>query len=304
MSDAEPVAFACPVCTSREGLWAAEHRGLRVARCKECGHGYVWPVPNADFLDGIYRNLAYYQGSEGSIGFRDYASLEPARKRMFTRHLMKIEAEVGTGRILDVGCATGDFLKVARGRGWQVLGADPSVARAQVEADGIALVGTTVHDAKVEPGSLDAVTFWDVLEHVTDPVADLTCACTLLRPGGVLALTVPDSANLVARASGRRWFGYKTAGEHLQFFTAASLSMALRSAGLSVRARRPTTWACTVGFLADRAGLYLGPPGRLLRGGLSRLRLTAVVVDVPQINQFALGIAVPIASRVTQEAHP
>jgi hypothetical protein len=185
-----------------------------------------------------------------------------------------------------------------------VLGADPSVARAQVEADGIALVGTTVHDADVQPGSLDAITFWDVLEHVTDPVADLTRACTLLRPGGVLALTVPDSANLVARASGRRWFGYKTAGEHLQFFTAASLSMALRSAGLSVRTRRPTTWACTVGFLADRAGLYLGRPGRLLSGSLSRLRLTALVVDLPQINQFALGIAVPVASRVTQEARP
>jgi len=223
---------------------------------------------------------------------------------MFTRHLMRIEAEVGPGRILDVGCATGDFLKVARGHGWQVLGADPSVAREQVEADGIALVGTTVHDAEVEPGSLDAVTFWDVLEHVTDPVADLTRACTLLRPGGVLALTVPDSANLVARASGRRWFGYKTAGEHLQFFTATSLSMALRTAGLSVRIRRPTTWACTVGFLADRAGLYLGPPGRLLRGGLSRLKLTAVVVDMPQINQFALAVAVPVGSRLAQEARP
>jgi SAM-dependent methyltransferase len=223
---------------------------------------------------------------------------------MFTRHLMRIEGEVGPGRILDVGCATGDFLKVARGRGWQVLGADPSVAREQVEAEGIALVGTTVHDAEVEPGSLDAVTFWDVLEHITDPVADLTRARRLLRPGGVLALTVPDSANLVARASGRRWFGYKTAGEHLQFFTATSLSMALRTAGLSVHTRRPTTWACTVGFLADRAGLYLGPPGRLLRGGLSRLQLTAVVVDVPQINQFALAVAVPVASRLNQEARP
>jgi 2-polyprenyl-3-methyl-5-hydroxy-6-metoxy-1,4-benzoquinol methylase len=304
MPGADSIPFACPVCASTQARWAAEHRELRIARCNECGHGYVWPVPNADFLDGIYRNLAYYQGSEGSIGFRDYASLEPARMRMFTRHLMKIEAEVGPGRILDVGCATGDFLKVARGRGWQVLGADPSVARAQVEADGIALVGTTVHDAKVDPGSLDAVTFWDVLEHVADPVADLTRACTLLRPGGVLALTVPDSANLVARASGRRWFGYKTAGEHLQFFTAASLLRALRNAGLSVRSRRSTTWACTVGFLADRAGLYLGPPGRLLRGGLSRLGLAALVVDVPQINQFALGIAVPVTSRVAQEAHP
>jgi 2-polyprenyl-3-methyl-5-hydroxy-6-metoxy-1,4-benzoquinol methylase len=304
MSGADSSAFACPVCASTQARWAAKHRGLRVARCKECGHGYVWPVPDADFVDTIYRNAAYYQGSEGSIGFRDYASLEPARKRMFTRHLMKIEAEVGVGRILDVGCANGDFLKAARTRGWDVFGVDPSVARAQVEAEEIPLVGTTVHDADIQEGSLDAVTFWDVLEHVTDPVADLTRARTLLRPGGVLALTVPDSANVVAHLSGRRWFGYKTAGEHLQFFTSASLSRAFSRAGMSLRLRRPVPWSCTLGFLGDRAGLYLGPAGRTARTVLSSPRFASVVVDMPQINQLALGVKTPVPSIVAQGATP
>jgi len=273
-----------------------------VARCEECGHGYVWPVPSAEFLEAIYRDPTYYQGSAESVGFHDYESLEPARNRMFARHLAKIEAEVARGRILDVGCATGDFLKVARSRGWKVLGADPSAARAQVEAAGIDLVGTNVQDADVEEGSLDAITFWDVLEHVTDPLADLSRAQQLLRRGGVLALTVPDGANFLARVSGRRWFGYKTAGEHLQFFTRRSLGMALRSAAIAVRGIGPTTWSCTLGFLADRAGLYLGPPGRLLNAGVSKSRLANVVVDMPQINQFALGVAAPVtqgASRST-----
>src|SRR4029077_15162026 len=108
----------------------------------------------------------------------------------------------------------------------------------------------------VAPATLDAVTFWDVLEHVTDPISDLARATQLLKPRGVLAMTVPDSANALARISGRRWFGYKTAGEHLQFFTEASLGKSFAAAGLSLTVRRPTTWSCTVGFLADRAGLY------------------------------------------------
>lgn len=257
----------------------------------------MWPVPSAEFLDSIYRNESYYEGSEDSIGFRDYASLEPARKRMFARHLARIEAEVPAGRILDVGCANGDFLKVARDRGWQVLGADPSAARAQVEAAGIELVGTTAQDAKVEDGSLDAVTFWDVLEHVTDPVADLARAVELLKPNGVLALTVPDSANFLARVSGRRWFGYKTAGEHLQFFTGPSLVKAFGRAGLDLRERRPTTWSCTVGFLADRASLYLGRPGRAAGRMLAGSRLASAVVDMPQINQFALGVRTPVPAK-------
>jgi SAM-dependent methyltransferase len=255
----------------------------------------VWPVPAADFLEAIYRDPKYYQGAAESIGFQDYESLGSARSRMFTRHLTRIEGEVGKGRILDIGCATGDFLKVARSRGWQVLGADPSAARAQVEAAGIELVGTNVHDVDVEEGTLDAITFWDVLEHVTNPVADLARARSLLKPDGVLALTVPDAANFVARVSGRRWFGFKTAGEHLQFFTRTSLRLALRTAGFAPREVAPTTWSCTFGFLADRAGLYLGPPGRLIRAGVSRSRLANVLVDMPQINQFALGVARPLA---------
>src|SRR6266851_4622712 len=304
MSSAEPDGFACPICKSDRARFAAEHHRLRVARCLDCGHGYVWPVPSADFLDSIYRNSSYYAGSEDSIGFKDYASLEPARKRMFARHLVRIEDDVRPGRILDVGCANGDFLKVARDRGWQVFGADPSAARAQVEAAGIKLVGTTVHDAKIEDGSLDAVTFWDVLEHVTDPVADLTRAVELLKPDGVLALTVPDSANFLARVSGRRWFGYKTAGEHLQFFTAASLARAFARAGLELRVRRPTTWSCTVGFLADRASLYLGSPGRAVGAMLSRSRLASAVVDMPQINQFALGTRTPVPATAAQGVTP
>ncbi|HEX2680290.1 MAG TPA: class I SAM-dependent methyltransferase, partial [Candidatus Dormibacteraeota bacterium] len=156
-------------------------------------------MPTSDFIDAIYREKSYYQGAQGSIGFQDYASLEPARRKMFARHLARIESVVRVGKILDVGCANGDFLKVARDRGWQVFGADPSAARADVEAAGIPLVGNTVLDAAVKVGSLDAVTFWDVLEHVADPVANLARARALLKPGGVVVLTVPDSANLVAR---------------------------------------------------------------------------------------------------------
>jgi hypothetical protein len=120
----------------------------------------------------------------------------------------------------------------------------------------------------------------------------------LLRPGGVLALTVPDSANFLARLSGRRWFGYKTAGEHLQFFTRASLRIALGKSSLVPHTLGPTTWSCTVGFLGDRAGLYLGPPGRLIRAGVSRSPLRTVLVDMPQINQFALALAVPVTQEV------
>lgn len=297
MSLAVSVDPSCPICRSTGSRWVAESHNLKVARCLQCGHGFVWPVPSAAFIESIYREKSYYEGADDSIGFRDYASLEPARARMFNRHLDRLEAQVAVGRILDVGCANGDFLGAARQRGWEVYGADPSAARAEVEARGIKLVGTTVHDADVRDGTLDAITFWDVLEHVTDPIADLTRARELLKPDGVLALTVPDSSNLLARISGRRWFGYRTAGEHLQFYTASSLARALEKAGFAVRIRQPATWSCTLGFLADRFGLYLGAPGKLAQRVLSSPVLAARVVDVPQINQLAVAVPASVLVR-------
>jgi SAM-dependent methyltransferase len=276
---------ACPICAATRQQPVVAQNGLAVSRCLNCGQRFVWPVPSDAVLAAIY-DRGYYRGGHGSVGFSDYAGLLPARRRMFNRHLDRIEGLVAPGRVLDVGCATGDFLVVAKERGWDAAGVDPSPAREQAIAAGVRIVGHTVDDADVAPHSLDVITFWDVLEHLPDPVASLRRAAQLLRPGGVLAATVPNAGSAVARLSGPRWFGYKTAGEHLQFFSAATISRCFETAGFHVEVRRPVAWSCTLGFLIDRAALYLGGPGRIAHRVLAGRRLTRLVIDVPQVNQF------------------
>jgi SAM-dependent methyltransferase len=221
---------------------------------------------------------------------------------MFMRHLDRIERLMRPGRVLDVGCATGDFLKVARERGWDPLGVDPSPARELATAAGLRIVGRTIGEAQVEPASVDLITFWDVLEHLPNPVAVLQQAVRLLSPRGLIAVTVPDAGNSVARLSGQRWFGYKTAGEHLQFFNPGTLRRTFAAAGLEIELRSPVPWSCTVGFLVDRAGLYLGPPGRWARRFFSGRRIAELVVDVPQVNQFAIARRAAIAGRPEQRS--
>jgi SAM-dependent methyltransferase len=292
---------ACPICAFREAAPVVEQNRLQVVRCPRCAQGYVWPVPSPAALQALYDG-EYYRGAHGSVGFRDYGSLARARRRMFDRHLERIERMTPRGRLLDVGCATGDFLLAARDRGWQVSGVDPSPAADQARAAGLAICGRTVRDADLPPGSLDVITFWDVLEHLPDPLGELRRAAELLKQGGLVAATVPDAGGALARLCGRRWFGYKTAGEHLQFFTAATLSSAFSSAGLELLVRRPVAWSCTVGFVGDRAALYLGPAGRILNRALARTALSSVIVDVPLVNQFALARRAPAAARGARPA--
>jgi len=279
---------ACPVCGFAQRLPVTEWNQLKIVACPQCGQRYVWPVPTEAVLSAIY-DQHYYRGGRGSLGFSDYEALAAGRRRMFSRHLDRIAQLMTPGRVLDVGCATGDFLIVARERGWEPLGVDPSPAREQARAAGVPMVGHTLQDAEVEPASVDLVTFWDVLEHVPDPVNQLRRAGELLKPGGLVAITVPNAGGAMARLSGRRWFGYKTAGEHLQFFTAPTLQRTFAAAGMAVERIRPVAWSCTVGFLVDRAALYLGPPGRLANRLLARSPLSRLIVDVPQVNQFAMA---------------
>ena len=287
----------CPICRATRRRAVATQNGLSVSLCLNCGQRFVWPVPSDTVLAGIY-DRTYYLGGHGSVGFSDYAALATARHRMFARHLDRIKLLVAGGSVLDVGCATGDFLAVAAQRGWHAVGVDPSPAREQALAAGVRLVGRTIDDAVVAPRSLDLITFWDVLEHLPDPVASLRRARQLLAPGGIVAATVPNAGSTVARLSGSRWFGYKTAGEHLQFFSASTILRCFTAAGFRVAIRRPVAWSCTLGFLLDRAALYLGGPGRVTYRALAGRPLTGVVIDVPQVNQFVAARPDAVADSV------
>ena len=278
----------CPVCGGQHHERVVEVNRLQVVRCRACGQQFVWPAPSDTELAEIY-DQTYYQGSHQSVGFSDYDGLAAARERMFGRHLDRLKPYRRGSRVLDVGCATGDFLKVAQRRGWDAVGVDPSPAREQAMAAGLRIVGHTIADADVAAHSLDLITFWDVLEHLPDPVSALRQAAGLLAPGGIVAATVPNAGSALARLSGRRWFGYKTAGEHLQFFTRSTIRRSFAASGYEVVLQHPVSWSCTVSFVLDRAAVYLGPPGRLANRLLAGSQLADWIVDVPQVNQFIAG---------------
>ena len=286
----------CPVCDGRLTVMVVEHNGLQVVRCLTCGHQFVSPTPSEAALAAIY-DQSYYRGTHRSVGFSDYNGLAGARERMFSRHLHRLKRHTAAGRLLDVGCATGDFIKVAQQHGWEAIGVDPSPAREQALAAGLRIVGRTIDDADVGAQGIHLITFWDVLEHLPEPVRALRRAAGLLGPDGVVAATVPNAGSALARISGRRWFGYKTAGEHLQFFTPSTIRRAFEAAGFEVVEHHPVAWSCSVGFLLDRAALYLSFPGRLTQRMLAASPLTRLVIDVPQVNQLVVARRSSVAAR-------
>ncbi|MBI5369177.1 MAG: methyltransferase domain-containing protein [Planctomycetes bacterium] len=197
-----------------------------IVECGSCGLVYY---PGGVDARATY-TLDYFHGRE----YQDYPAEKPWIQRNFRARIRDLRALRPGGRLLEIGCAYGFFLELAR-RHWQVSGLD--ISRECVEhARGV--LGLDVESADFldlpdEPESRDVICLWDTIEHLARPVRVLEKAARWLRPGGVLALTTGDVESAVARWRGERWRLIHPP-THLFYFSRRTLGQALTGAGLRV----------------------------------------------------------------------
>jgi len=174
--------------------------------------------------------------------------------------LRQVLAHCQSGRLLDVGCATGGFLEVARENGFDVVGVEVSGAAAECARRqyGLEVLEGDLSSASLPSKSVDVVTMWDVIEHLPDPGRVLLEAARVLRPGGVLLLTTGDSSSLWARVTGRCW-PLLTPPQHLFFFTPLSLKKLLAANGFSSPKIVYPGKRVRLGFILFKARESFGP---------------------------------------------
>lgn len=255
-----------------------------VYECLVCGSGTTLPLVSESELGAFYpADYAPYRAPTGLLGAAQ-ARMQRARDGRFP--LAEFDAGP-TGTLLDVGCGGGELAASWLRKGWRVLGIEPSPqAAAAAQARGAEIVGATLTDARLAVGSLDAVVFRHSLEHVGDPVRDLRRASAALRPGGRLAVILPNWGSWQRQAFGDRWFPLELP-RHRTHFTARGLEAALRAAGfaqLDVRPATPlitTTWSLQYQLL-DRIVTRSG--AMLLIGYACSLPIAAVSRVIDQLR--------------------
>ena len=217
------VGVNCPVCASgalphlsgvRDTITA---EAFDIAICPECGLGITDPQPL--LLDSYYRSR-YYGGRHSFT-----ASLCVQRR---TRLIAGAVSR--PGRLLDVGCGDGALLRALRRAGWDAAGTELHGATQ--------LPGCRIFrhlEEAASHGLYDCITMWHVLEHVPAPLVCLAQLRSMLAPGGVLLLAVPDAGGWQARLFGRHWL-HLDVPRHLYHFTGFALEKMLCAAGFSTSA--------------------------------------------------------------------
>lgn len=228
---AEILDAHCPLCANRGAHRFHEIDGFVIVQCATCSLLYVHPLPSDAHLNAHYQKQSYFEG-DAAQGYRNYSDMEKALRPHFRRRLQRIRAYLPTGgRLLDFGCAAGYFLEVARDEGWKVSGVELSESMAEQARNRTgAPVATSLAQLPAEP--FDAITLWEVVEHLPRPVETISALVRRLRPGGILMLSTPNTGHWQARRRPERWGGFRPPS-HLTFLTAADLLRLLKAAGLA-----------------------------------------------------------------------
>jgi 2-polyprenyl-3-methyl-5-hydroxy-6-metoxy-1,4-benzoquinol methylase len=225
----------CPTCGGATHRPELRKDHLAIVRCADCDLVFVNPAFDEAHYRAVYRSADYQEIMRDlGIASHDYrvARFGTERVAIMSRYLRA--AGGGRPAYLDVGCSTGFVVEAARDRGWEAIGIDlnPS-AIAFGCGRGLDLRNASLEDAGFEPERFDAVSLFDVLEHLLDPRAIVDRCAALLKPGGILFLYVPnyDSASRLLMGP-EAHFIWPT--HHLNYYTPATLRDLMARRGLEV----------------------------------------------------------------------
>jgi len=196
-----------------------------------------------------------HSGHMHSRLFDGYASLVNASRARF------LCAHKPPGRLLDIGCGTGDFLQQARKREWDVSGVEMSANACRIAAErlGGGIYKGDLVEIELPPEWFDAVTLWHVFEHITSPNELLQAISRVLKPGGILIIEVPNIRNPVYGFLGR-YYLHLDLPRHVYFYDPDTLLAMVEKHGFCMAGEDTPSWHYPEGIMKS-AGYLLRRTG-------------------------------------------
>jgi len=250
---------SCNLCGIDDAEILFSVQGFNIVRCRRCGLSYINPRLDTKNLRELY-SLSYFKSVDSTIyGYDDYIGDWEAITETFRRRWDIMRPFLPkAGAMLDVGCAGGFLMKVAKENGWTAMGLDISEDMANYGRThfGHDITVGKLPETNFKKESFDLVTTWDAIEHSTDPLGDIQSMSRLLKPGGILSIITPDSDSLHAKLFGKKWVEYLRPREHTYFLSFGTLRTMLDRTGLDIKKHTTVGKLVTWKFALNRLNCY------------------------------------------------
>jgi 2-polyprenyl-3-methyl-5-hydroxy-6-metoxy-1,4-benzoquinol methylase len=230
----------CPICGTRRFRYLFSVGAHRLERCNDCHFTLLNPQPSNEELGAIY-SQNYFLGAGDAEKQSAFAQL---KLRTAETYLDELNAYAGlrSGKLLEIGCGSGDMLMAAARRGFAVTGVEFSehacaTARSRLATEGFKgeLVCGEIDAIADRVGQFDVCVMADLIEHVRDPRHFVEVLHRVLKPDGVIFIATPSVDSWSARFTSKKWMEFKP--EHLSYFSRKTLEGLLFSEGF-----RSLTW--------------------------------------------------------------
>lgn len=278
----------CPVCnTSKFTLFLScidntvSRETFNIVQCNSCGFKFTNPRLEEKELGKYYKSEEYVSHSNTNKGFIN-STYQFVRKYTLLKKLQLVSKFFKTGKILDIGCGTGEFLNTCKNAKWQVLGIEPDE---DARAMAIKNYGLDVREeaelTNLPDASFDIISMWHVLEHVprlNERVEELK---RLIKPNGVIIIAVPNSDSLDAKIYKENWAAYDVP-RHLYHFSPKDIEALFRKHGMKVFRVLPMVFdSFYVSMLSEK---YRSGKANLLRAAWNGLRSNLAALKTGKTN--------------------
>jgi ubiquinone/menaquinone biosynthesis C-methylase UbiE len=230
----------CPICNSIRSKYfmacidhTVSRETFNIVECESCGFKYTNPRPETQDLGRYYKSEDYVSHSNTKKGFIN-STYQSVRKYTLLKKLQLISKHYKTGKILDIGCGTGEFLNTMKSAKWDSMGIEPDSDARNMAIKNYSLnVLPESELSSLLDESFDVITMWHVLEHVPKLNERVQELKRLLKPNGLIIIAVPNCNSLDAKIYKEHWAAYDVP-RHLYHFTPNDIDSLFKKYGMKV----------------------------------------------------------------------
>lgn len=217
----------------------------QLVKCLDCSLVQVSPLPNQDLI------VESYMEADASL----HSKQDMNRINSFlvaVTNLTKFPSSQRVLTILDIGCASGEFLRAMKMLNHDVYGIEPSKILSKIARDdhNLDVLTGTFDSVTPQRSCFDVVSMWDVLEHLNSPTKMLEAVKDFIHKNGYLILNLPMIDTFPAKVMGRFWPFYLDV--HFYYFTLKTIQDALEKSGFEMIETRRYWQTLSIDYLVAR----------------------------------------------------